>query len=182
MAQRLVRAKRKIRDAGIPYVVPETNDMAARIDAVLTVIYLVFNEGYAATRVGPLVRTDLCAEAIRLGRLVRSLMLPQPPAEATALLALMLFMTHAAKPVSMKPAILSFSKSRTALAGIKNRSPRLCRWSRKRFAAEPGPFALQAAHRGCALPGGASRGYGLARRLCASMICLSVCSRLRLSR
>lgn len=89
MAQRLVRAKRKIRDAGIPYTVPETNDMAARIDAVLTVIYLVFNEGYAATRVGPLVRTDLCAEAIRLGRLVRSLMRP-PPAEATALVALML--------------------------------------------------------------------------------------------
>jgi RNA polymerase sigma-70 factor (ECF subfamily) len=90
MAQRLVRAKRKIRDAGIPYTVPETNDMAARVDAVLTVLYLVFNEGYAATRVGPLVRTDLCAEAIRLGRLVRSLMMPQPPAEATALVALML--------------------------------------------------------------------------------------------
>ena len=64
--------------------------MAARLDAVLTVIYLVFNEGYAATRGGPLVRTDLCAEAIRLGRLVRTLMEPQPPAEATALLALML--------------------------------------------------------------------------------------------
>src|SRR5580692_7437902 len=65
MAQRLVRAKRKIRDAGIPYVVPETSDMAERLDAVLTVIYLVFNEGYAATREGPLVRHDLCAEAIR---------------------------------------------------------------------------------------------------------------------
>lgn len=90
MAQRLVRAKRKIRDAGIPYVVPDTNDMAERLDAVLTVIYLVFNEGYAATRSGPLVRTDLCAEAIRLGRLVRKLMEPRPPAEATALLALML--------------------------------------------------------------------------------------------
>ena len=90
MAQRLVRAKRKIRDAGIPYTVPETNDMAARVEAVLTVLYLVFNEGYAATRVGPLVRTDLCAEAIRLGRLVRSLMMPQPPAEAAALVALML--------------------------------------------------------------------------------------------
>jgi RNA polymerase sigma-70 factor, ECF subfamily len=90
MAQRLVRAKRKIRDAGIPYVVPETKDMAARLDAVLTVIYLVFNEGYAATRGAPLVRTDLCAEAIRLGRLVRTLLLPQPPAEATAVLALML--------------------------------------------------------------------------------------------
>jgi RNA polymerase sigma-70 factor (ECF subfamily) len=90
MAQRLVRAKRKIRDAGIPYVVPETKDMAERLDAVLTVIYLVFNEGYTATRGAPLVRADLCVEAIRLGRLVRSLMAPQPPAEVTGLLALML--------------------------------------------------------------------------------------------
>ena len=90
MAQRLVRAKRKIRDAGIPYSVPQTHEMAERLDAVLTVIYLVFNEGYAATRGGPLLRTDLCTEAIRLGRLIRALMAPQPPAEATALLALML--------------------------------------------------------------------------------------------
>src|SRR5437899_9472644 len=89
MAQRLVRAKRKIRDAGIPYVVPDTHDMPARLDAVLTVIYLIFNEGYAPTRGGPLVRTDISAEAIRLGRLVRTLMLPAP-AEATALVALML--------------------------------------------------------------------------------------------
>jgi RNA polymerase sigma-70 factor (ECF subfamily) len=90
MAQRLVRAKRKIQAAGIPYVVPETSEMPERLDAVLTVIYLVFNEGYAATRGGPLVRTDLCSEAIRLGRLIRTLTEPQPPAEATALLALML--------------------------------------------------------------------------------------------
>ena len=90
MAQRLVRAKRKIRDARIPYVVPETKDLAERLDAVLTVIYLVFNEGYTATRGGPLVRTDLCAEAIRLGRLLRSLTGPRPPAELTALVALML--------------------------------------------------------------------------------------------
>jgi RNA polymerase sigma-70 factor (ECF subfamily) len=90
MAQRLVRAKRKIRAAGIPYVVPQTSDLSARLDAVLTVIYLVFNEGYAATRGGRLLRTDLCAEAIRLGRLVRMLMGPHPPAEVTALLALML--------------------------------------------------------------------------------------------
>jgi RNA polymerase sigma-70 factor (ECF subfamily) len=90
MAQRLVRAKRKIRDAGIPYTVPDTNDMPARLDAVLTAIYLIFNEGYASTRGAPLVRADLCAEAIRLGRLVRMLMSPQAPPEATALLALML--------------------------------------------------------------------------------------------
>jgi RNA polymerase sigma-70 factor (ECF subfamily) len=144
MAQRLVRAKRKIRDAGIPYIVPETNDMAARIEAVLTVIYLVFNEGYAATRAG-LVRTDLCAEAIRLGRLVRSLMKPQPPAEATALVALMLL--HDAR-----------RDARTDEAGdlVILEDQDRSRWDRQQiaealplveeaFLAGPGPFALQAA-------------------------------------
>jgi len=90
MAQRLVRAKRKIRDAGIPYKVPETTDLAPRIEAVLTVIYLIFNEGYAATKGDSIVRADLCTEAIRLGQLVRQLMSPQPPSEVTALVALML--------------------------------------------------------------------------------------------
>jgi RNA polymerase sigma-70 factor (ECF subfamily) len=90
MAQRLVRAKKKIRSAGIPYIVPDQTHMPERLDAVLTVIYLIFNEGYVATRGAALVRTDLCAEAIRLGRLVKSLMAGETPAEATALVALML--------------------------------------------------------------------------------------------
>ncbi len=90
MAQRLVRAKRKIRDAGIPFSIPDTSDMPERLDAVLTAIYLIFNEGYAPTRGKPLVRADLCAEAIRLARLVTTLLEPNPPVEATALLALML--------------------------------------------------------------------------------------------
>src|SRR5256886_8602130 len=84
MAQRLVRAKGQIRDAGIPYTVPATQVMPARLDAVLTVIYLVFNEGYLPTRGEALVRPDLCVEAIRPARPVRTLMAPQPPAEPTA--------------------------------------------------------------------------------------------------
>ena len=90
MAQRLVRAQRKIRDARIPYTVPGAAEMPERLDTVLEVIYLIFNEGYASTRGGPHVRADLCAEAIRLGRLVKELMSPDAPAESTGLLALML--------------------------------------------------------------------------------------------
>ena len=87
-AQRLVRAKRKILDARIPYEVPSRELLPERLQAVLGVVYLVFNEGYASTEGDGLVRTDLCSEAIRLGRLLVELM-PEEP-EAQGLLALML--------------------------------------------------------------------------------------------
>jgi RNA polymerase sigma-70 factor, ECF subfamily len=87
LAQRIVRAKGKIRDARIPYEVPAASELPARLDSVLRVIYLVFNEGYSASSGPALMRVDLSAEAIRLGRLLEAL-LPDP--EAIGLLALML--------------------------------------------------------------------------------------------
>jgi RNA polymerase sigma-70 factor (ECF subfamily) len=87
LAQRIVRAKAKIRDAGIPYQVPTPDQLAERLDSVLRVIYLVFNEGYSASSGQSLTRLDLSAEAIRVGRLLVEL-LPEP--EAIGLLALML--------------------------------------------------------------------------------------------
>jgi RNA polymerase sigma-70 factor (ECF subfamily) len=88
LAQRIVRAKNKIKVAGIPYVVPSREQLPERLDAVLRVVYLVFNEGYAASSGSSLTRHDLSAEAIRVGRLLVAL-LPEP--EALGLLALMLF-------------------------------------------------------------------------------------------
>ena len=145
MAQRLVRAKRKIRDAKIPYIVPETKAMAERLDAVLTVIYLVFNEGYAATRGNSLLRSDLCAEAIRLGRLVASLMAPQTPREATALVALMLL--HDARREARLDAageivvLEEQDRSRWKREQIREAIPLV----EEALRGTPGPLALQAA-------------------------------------
>lgn len=145
IAQRLVRAKRKIRDAGIPYAVPGPAELPDRLDAVLTVIYLIFNEGYLATRGAALVRTDLCSEAIRLGRVVRGLMSPEPPAEVSGLAALMLLHD------SRREARLDAAGD-LVLLEEQDRG----RWHREQIdealplveealAGEIGPFALQAA-------------------------------------
>ncbi len=90
MAQRLVRAKKKIREAGIPYVIPSIADMPSRLDSVMRVIYLIFNEGYSATKGDSLVRSTLVNEAIYLARTIRGLLDREQASEVTGLLALML--------------------------------------------------------------------------------------------
>ncbi|MDD1476596.1 RNA polymerase sigma factor [Arthrobacter sp. H16F315] len=143
MAQRLVRAKAKIRDARIPYRVPQRAELPARLQPVLAVVYLIFNEGYSSSSAGPSIRADLCREAIRLGRLLAALMPDEP--EAAGLLALMLLTEsrRQARETGGRLVLLADQDHGCwdrALIAEGQALVRQCqRWN------QPGPYQLQAA-------------------------------------
>jgi RNA polymerase sigma-70 factor (ECF subfamily) len=145
LGQRLFRAKRNIHDAGIPYQIPPDHELPERLEAVLAVVYLIFNEGYSATAGEAMIRQDLCAEAIRLGRALREVMPDEP--EVSGLLALMLL--HDAR----RPARVAGAAGAPVLLEEQDRSL----WARDAAAEgqalvqralrtnRPGPYQLQAA-------------------------------------
>jgi RNA polymerase sigma-70 factor (ECF subfamily) len=143
LAQRIVRAKTKIRDAGIPYQVPSREDLSGRLDGVLHVIYLVFNEGYSASAGDSLTRPDLSAEAIRLGRLLVEL-LPEP--EAIGLLAMML-LHDARRDARTSPdgEIVLLDQQDRALWNLAQITEGVSLVERALSSRRAGPYSLQAA-------------------------------------
>jgi RNA polymerase sigma-70 factor, ECF subfamily len=181
MAQRLVRAKRKIRHAGIPFVVPPAHQLVERTAAVLSVLYLLFNEGYSASSGADLVRRGLTAEAIRLGRILCTLMPDEP--EALGLLALMLLHdARSAARVDGAGDLVVLSEQDHSLwddAAIAEGRQRLDHAARL---ARPGPFQIQAAIAECHVRAGGATDWAQIAALYEHLFALSPSAVIALNR